>query len=543
VSEIPKIVALLAEDALEKRIAAAIVLGEIGARQASVVNALAGLLESGDAVLQRHALGALAKLGAARVLPRLFPLLASGDGEVRAAAASAIASAGAEALPEIRSRMTAADPVTRRALDGILASLGGKDAFGALLEAIGAGDAQEANAAALAMRQRVRQAGPAERKVYLAQTQRFLEAQRKKGADARAVAAAVKILGYLEDARATETLLAWAADEKAPAAVRREAVIALRFAGASPGPLASRLAAVLLDAARAEDALLAQAALMTLGGLRLSADHEKKLLRLVDHPELERSRFVIERLGAQRDADAGRLLAGIVARTADRRRAELAARALEGNGAAAQPLARALLEVEDADRAWLAAGVLRGIAEHVSAAARTQLLESAMARLEAGDAGWEAPLAVARQADPAAASDALRKLAEKLRKSKAAGKAERAVAVLSVLCHGDGAEDEDRYRLAAMSLASPGARRGTRAWDEALASLERLSDRGFEVAAALRRDRAVAPEVLYQAGFQLAERGHALGAEILRDVAERGGRTKVARMAKNKLKLIGAALT
>ena len=89
-SPIDRIVALLASDAPEKRIAAAIVLGELKARGPKVVSALAASLEDGGSALQRHALDALARVGAAKVVPAIFPLLGSRDAAVREAAVNAI---------------------------------------------------------------------------------------------------------------------------------------------------------------------------------------------------------------------------------------------------------------------------------------------------------------------------------------------------------------------------------------------------------------------------------------------------------------------
>ncbi|MGD0529964.1 MAG: HEAT repeat domain-containing protein, partial [Polyangiaceae bacterium] len=63
-SEVDKIVELLSSDAVEKRIAAAIVLGEIRAKGAHVAEALTHALDSDIPLLQRHALEALGRVGA-----------------------------------------------------------------------------------------------------------------------------------------------------------------------------------------------------------------------------------------------------------------------------------------------------------------------------------------------------------------------------------------------------------------------------------------------------------------------------------------------
>ncbi len=107
-SDIDKIVGLLSSDAVERRIAAAIVLGEIKAKGVAVADALAGTLDSGIALLQRHALDALARIGAKRAMPKIFPLLAARDEEVRRAAIGALVSVGEDALPTLRARIAAA---------------------------------------------------------------------------------------------------------------------------------------------------------------------------------------------------------------------------------------------------------------------------------------------------------------------------------------------------------------------------------------------------------------------------------------------------
>ena len=110
-SDVDKIVALLASDAIEKRIAAAIVLGELRAKGAPVTEALAETLDSGIALLQRHALEALARVGAKKAAPKILPLLAAREDEVRRAAVAAMVSIGDDV-----SRRPSPVPVIRNAI-------------------------------------------------------------------------------------------------------------------------------------------------------------------------------------------------------------------------------------------------------------------------------------------------------------------------------------------------------------------------------------------------------------------------------------------
>jgi HEAT repeat protein len=547
-SDIDKIVALLKSEAVEGRVAAAIVLGEIKAKGTPVLDALADALESGIGPLQRHALEALARIGVRRALPKVFPLLVARDEDVCRAAVAAVVSAGEEVLPALRARIAGASSEEKRAIDAVLAALGGRDAFEALLEGLGTSDAGAAKAAAVAVRQRVKDADARQRRSYFAQVQKFLEKVGRRGGAPGAVAAGAKILGYLEDERATPLLVALTARGRNDPSVRQEALIALRFLfdkKSESGGLDAVVAA-LVDAAQDPDRSLAQTALHTLAGIRLPPEAMRPIEKLVTHADFERARFAMEMLGRQDGPHAARVLVNVLATTTDKRRAELAAACLrvheEGKPPAAAvrddavaPLARALLEAPDADRAWLLRGVLRASAAKVPAAMRKQHLEAALKRLASGEGHWEALLATVRDGDAGVAVGALRALAQKLRKSDPP----RSLGVLRVLCQGEGAGDEDRYALAVAELArgSRDTRAAARAANEALRLFGTMIDRGTDVAAMLRKDRSLDLEDLYFLGFHFAEESLPLGEELLRLIVEKGGRAKIAKMARSKLAL------
>jgi hypothetical protein len=223
--------------------------------------------------------------------------------------------------------------------------------------------------------------------------------------------------------------------------------------------------------------------------------------------------------------------------TLERKRAEIAATALTGRDDAVTPLTKALLETKDVDRAWLLRNVLRPAAKKVPAALRKQLLEEAIDRLGDGSRGWEALLDVVRDADADGVATAVRALAQKLRKAK---NDDKAAAVFGLLCRSDRATDDDRYALASLELARgpKDTRPQARHSDESLKMLAALLARGFDVGTALRKDRSLELESLYYVGFHFAEAKKPLGEELLEEVVKKGGRTKVGKMAKNKLSLL-----
>lgn len=548
-SEVEKIVTLLRSDAIEKQIAAAIVLGELKAKGPGVVEGLGAVLGSGVPLLQVHALEALARVGAKKALGQIFPLLATGDDDVRRAATRAIASVGEEVVPTIKERLATASAEERRALDAVLAELGGKDAFSALVKGLASSDADAAKAAALAVRQQIKAADGNKRRSYLAEVERFLEKQKKPAPRARgdaertqaasggahgAIAAAIKILGYLEDDKTAPTLLAYATDEGQHPSVRQEAIIALRFALQKDKPSAKVIDA-LVRAAEADDRTLAQTALHTLGSLRVADETAKRLDKLALHADFDRARFVLELLGRMGGAEAARVLTSVLVRAGDRRYAEAAASGLSGKEEAVPALAKALLEATDPDRAWVLRNVLRPTAKKIPSALRKQILDEAMSRLGAGERNYEAHLDVARDADPDSVAEALRALGVRLRKKDE----NKARVVLSILCRSDRATGEDRYTLASLELArsTRDTRPASRAGDEALRLLKLLLRDGFDVGRALKKDRGLELDHLYYVGFHFTEEDHPLGEELLEEVVKKGGRAKVAKMAKNKLAL------
>jgi len=126
----------------------------------------------------------------------------------------------------------------------------------------------------------------------------------------------------------------------------------------------------------------------------------------------------------------------------------------------------------------------------MSPSVRKQLLEEAIDKIGSAARGWEAMLDVVRDSDPDAVAKALRELGHKLRKKGRQGRP-----VLRLLCRSDRATDDDRYLLASLELAksTKDTRPGARATDEALRQLATLLSRGYDLAGALRRDRAVGP--------------------------------------------------
>lgn len=553
-----KLTALLAHDAPERQIAAAIVLGELGAADAAAVAALIDAAGTGHPAIQRHAVEALGRLHAPKALPTILVALGARDESLRRAAIAAAIGFQDAAVAPVRARLTATtDPIERRALEEILGRVGGKDAFSALLAALDTTDAEASRAAALSVRQRIKAANARERSGYLAQVTKLLDAKRETTKEAAkattnkatpgtgVTTAALKILGYLEDAAAVPLLLGYAKDARADEAVRQEAVVALRFTSA--GATVTRVVPALLDIAGGESLSLARTALYSLASLDVPPALAKRLGALAARAEPERALLALERLGQMPHPEAGQELARLLAKTPDRARAEAAAAALSNHPEATVALAAALLEATDGHRVALLAKLLQPRAPAMSAGTAAEkklaraLIQAAVERASDPGPAGQALLPLARALDAAAVADGLRAAADRAARSRVLPRAknkpaaphptEIALALRRRLGHSAEATPQDGYALAVAELGA-----GHR--DEALGIFRQLLDRGFDLAAALRRDRQLETETRYQIGFQLADQRHPVAEEILGDVAK-SGRGKAAQMAKAKLKSAG----
>ena len=489
---VDRMVVLLSDASPRKRIAAAVVLGELGVKTAKVIAALSELARDELSALAEPAVEALGKLGARSAMPVLLAALERKD--LAQAAAQAISALGGAAP---------------KSFVAVLAGLRGQH-----WEAVGK--------LALMVRPMARAATPAERKSMAKQAAAFLKKLRD---DEPALRGAIKILGYLELPETASLLEPYLASEQS-VPVRVEAITALRFAlGQKP---AARPLRALVQLLEEEDALVARAARDTL--TVVPGVTPAQLLRLAQLKG-EISLWAIERLHA---SGAARELAQL-ASGADRARAEAAIRALSGLPGSAPLLAGALVEATEEAAAHTLAEAL----ERVQVAGRdlAKLREAGAAMLGKSFALARRQLEPVRRADPQGWAQLLRDAAKK------AADPARAETISELLARSSWATPQDRYAHASLLLRRsaldphPRARQA----DPALVELEKLLADGFALAAALEKDRAITDEARYHAGFHFSEHAapeiRAQGVLLLEGLAS--GRSKIARAAKNKLGLRG----
>jgi hypothetical protein len=526
---------LKAEDP-HKRIAAALVLGELKVKDGAVVNALAQMAADPLDAYANAALGALGEIGSSRALPALLAALGR-TGETRRLAARALAALGPEALPEIKAHLEDAPMEIRAAVAEALPAMGGgKASFGLTLEGLRGQPWDAVNKVALSVRHEVKSASPAERRAMKAQLDKFI-AHKKTAADEPALRGALKILGYLELPESVDLLLGHLGPALSPA-VRVEAVTALRFAlsRAVPAKPLTRLTALLED----PDALVRRAARDSLMTLKFTPAHAPQLGALAVHPDNEIATWALTLLGGMGGAVAEKTLLP-VALGPDRHRAQAAARAVAALEGGERLLATGLCKATSEQAAQVLCEALMPVSRKLSKKDLGRLLEAGQAALSDKVAVARRKLEPLRELDPQGWATVVREKAKSSLKKDPA----RAATLLGMLCRSPLAIPDDRYTLARMELEKsprdPHPR--ARARDTALLELEKLADEGFALVKALEKDKALDDETLYYLGFHFGEslELREVGEALLEVLVKRSGRTRLGKAAKNKLAFVRKA--
>jgi HEAT repeat protein len=367
--------------------------------------------------------------------------------------------------------------------------------------------------------------------------------------------ALLRLIGYLARP-STQSLLLKYADADEPRPIRLAAIAGLRrIVATSEAKGTEKVIETLIEYADSDDFAVAQSAVDTLRGARIPDSLAKSFASLAKSKNVAAQKLAMERMPAGGGASAVKMLVEALGGD-DPTARDAAARGLAKAPEAVMPLVKALLDTDDEQIARRYAGVIRGHRGNVSNAAVEQLVERLRELSEKSSKGKaEADaILVERVLGELIADVAPHKhvelLFERAKRLRKAGKPVEAFGSLKPLMRSradlDAAIDDDqRFFLAMLSLeaAGEGIVRSTRADDPVFAQFAVLAAKGYPVAKQLAKSNDITDEILYGLGFRLIESGDGsneeLGAELLQGIIDERPRSKLAKAAKNKLKLTG----
>ncbi len=597
-----QVIGLLEHDRVDLRAAAATVLAAVGEGDATVQKGLIARLDDADAVVRRIALEGLVAHGASGIAPHLVTILKRDDEALAERAAQVLATQGSAAEGSLRKELGHGPVAARRAIAQLLLRRGSVAAVDAILDQLGdpelgeqvlqlirheldGGDEKLADLVFKGASGRVGDAGKrleaeikrvekerekAEKEKGKGKGEDETQTGKKNGSSAApfdatrdaAVApilaehtALLRLLGYLARPSSQGLLVAQSAEGR-PRPVRFAAIAALRrIVAASEAKGTESAIEALIEYADSDDLGIAQSAIDTLRGARIPEKLAKTFSALARSKNPSAQKLAMERLPAGGGAGAVKALVDALGGD-DVTARDAAARGLAKAPEAVLPMVRALLAAEDEQVARRYAGALRSHRGHVSSTALEELVAAAHEHLDRHSRGKATADTILFEriigeliADvaPEKHVELLFERAHRLRK---AGKAIEAFAALKPLLRSradlDAAIDDDgRYFLAVLGLKAmgQGILRASHADDPVLEQFGRLAASGFPVAKKLGKEKDVEDEEMYGLGFRLLESNEendkALGAELLQGIIEDRPRAKLAKAARNKLKLTG----
>jgi hypothetical protein len=594
------VIDLLDSERVELRLAAATVLSAVGKGDKSVEAALTDRLSDSDGGVRKIALDGLAEFGASGIATKLVPLLRGNDDGLAERAAQVLAQQGAAAEATLRKEVAAGPIAARRVMAQLLLRRGtqpsveavldqlsdnefgeqalqlvrteldaGNEKVAALVEKVAIGRASEVN------KELAKAWAKAEKAADAAAKDAKAAKKKKNGANGHTNGHAVadplrdpdvakgasdlgrilRLIGYLAKP-STQSLLLKYADGEQPRPIRLAAIAGLRrIVAQSEAKGTEKVIEALIDFADGDDLAVAQSAVDTLRGARIPESLAKLFTKLTKSKNVAAQKLAMERLPAGGGASAVKALVEALGGE-DPTARDAAARGLAKAPEAVLPVTRALLAATNEHVARRYAGVVRSHRGHVSNQAIDEIVARVQSLMEVHLKGkasadqivMERILAeLISDIAPAKHVELLFDRAKRLRK---AGKAVEAFGSLKPLLRSRAdidvaIDDEQRFFLALLSLeaAGEGIIRTTRTDDPVFEQFARLAAKGYPVAKQLARASDVSDEAIYALGFRLIESGDGsneeLGAELLQGIIDERPRSKLAKSAKNKLKLTG----
>jgi HEAT repeat protein len=365
----------------------------------------------------------------------------------------------------------------------------------------------------------------------------------------------LRLIGYMARPSALGLLIGHVAEDR-PRPIRLAAIAAMRrIVAASEAKGTEKAIEVLIELAASDDLAVAQSAVDTLRGARIPERLARPFAALAKSKNTAAQKLAMERLPAGGGAAAVKALVEALG-GGDPTARDAAARGLARAPEAVLPLARALVAATDPDVARRYAGALRHHRGHVSTAAIDELAAQARQYLDRHARGKAAAemillerVLVEALADVAPARH-VELLFEHARRLRKAGKSIEAFGALKPLLrsHADldaAIDDDQRFLMAVLGLEAlgQGILRASGADQPVLEQFARLAARGYPVARKLAREKDVGDEDVYALGFRLLESRDAqdqeLGAELMQGIIDERPRSKLAKNARNKLKLAG----
>jgi HEAT repeat protein len=521
---------------VEARCAALVVLTQLGADEDRVAHAVGQAVASPNILVRDFALGYFEQVKTPQAIAHVVPLLDAEEEPVRRRAVAILSPYGAAAVSAGRRLLTDAPRRRLNALIELFARVRSSTALDLLFELMERDELDTNRAACDAVIATLPELSDKERAELFRRSEALAAAA--KGHRTRLVAAA-KLFGALADARARKPLFAML-HPREPQVVRTHALGALGHCLRGKTLTGAEIEALLPLLDDDDEAGILRPAIRLLEDQTLGRSYLTRLNQLAERPQPMVKRFAVQKLGSFDSGAVVKTLIGYLTDDSYARRDQATA-TLKTLPAARLPLMKELLACDDERKAFTIADIVLLHDRSWKRDTLTALWDKLVTALEQREDRLYAPLQhVLQTLDPHWLAEQIRARGARLRKSKRFTDSARWLALLK---DGPAWDDEARYEFALATLKSHTHPFGgpARRHDAALDTFRAFASSAFPLVDRLRRERVLDPEDLYYVAFNLAEeRGdnRAVAADLLEHVADKYGRTKIGKAAKNKLSLL-----
>ncbi len=532
---IKKLVRLLKDDNDELvRASTAVVLGELGVKDAEVAAELLQRLEDKSIDVRLASIKAAGQLKIDKALPTLLDRVANG-GPQAPVAAEAAAKLGTKGIKGLQEMMHKVAPGLKRYIAAALSTTGshGADAVG--VSVLFDKDPMIGKAAADAIIAQI-PAMPADRRKTLVEEVIVACKDKRKPIPVTAELPALRILGAINDPKAGELLWSWTA---APHTHEVRAAALQTVGGWIETPTKEQWKRIFACASET-DFRIAAPALMILQRLPVTDKNLGEWMPLFHAPDVAARRLAMEKLG---DRDTAPVAAGLMAQFhhADRSVHETARIHLQNSKNGRKAMLTALLNAESPEEAWSLVRVLKEVADEVPPASVKEIIAATTEHVAEHSTLADPFLFFARALSNEQVQASLLKRAVALRKKK---KYIEALAFLKVLARDPGIGFAVRLELALCGLKqSPkDLDPHSRNEDHCLRNFDTLMGQNFDMLEKeLAKAKFLDPADLFYIGFHFAEqvgRQRQFGIDILQSISK--DKSEAGKAAKNKLKSVGA---
>jgi len=532
------LIALLVDPVATKRLAAAVVIGELAPQEKTVLDALREAAGSdADTRVRKWIADAIGAIAPETIVSDLEPLLSDPSREVRNAVKNVLATSDAVNESDMIEMLTGSDMRAKKSAIAVLGAMSTSSAQTILLEQIKGAKSKIVSSIVDALRPAMTE-GDAESCTHIVNEISKLLRKDDHLEDPEFTMVAVQLLAHGASFGALDVLMRVALNSS-DLHVRVHALETIQRIAKGKYP---KLFEGLLDIAQNEEIEdeVRMAGLNALENLDIPMTLDARVRELTTAGLASIRRWSIKALGGTDNAPNGDALAEVVRNgVADDRELALAALMRTANGKVAA--ARLLGTLTEVSRAEEVGRVLRKLGDELTPDVRSTLEKAVMeAATEIGPVIFAILKNAGGETSKGIADDLLGRAI--LLKNKR--KYSDAAAMLNTLCQGSEVDPQVRYHLGVceLKLSKRKIVRGPN-HDPCLATMaELLKVRDFGLIDELTKDKMVEEEDLYYLGFSMAERNEleqGLGGDLLIHLMENSSDKGVRDRSKNKLKTMG----